>query len=494
MTPWYSSIPIPSRLVALVFAAIFAATSARGADFNGDGMEDLLFRDRTHNDHRLRLVINSADRSTRQLGIVLGKSSGPDRGFDVRSADFNGDGRSDILTRDLVSGITRIRLMNGVKTLAAGRLAELPENPAVVLITAADFNGDGRADLLYRHRDTGVWSVFTLDGLSVDRAASGATRAGAWEQSRWVSSADFNGDGRADLLVRNSQTLKWMLYLMDGKNVRKSTRLVGAPVSPVWQLQAVADMNRDGRADLLLRHRDNGAWRSLFLDGGRVLESSGNIAINRNPAYQLQLLTDLNADGFPDALLRRPDSGRWQVQYLMNLARLEGSGSPSLANSPKMRIADVADQDGDGYPEILTTNGSKWTSYDVRNLNAPIATALKIGSPSQFPVVCDPPNYYQFGTPAKPASASNRSAFLTWITPVTRENGEALCAHELAGYHIYYKGSSPKTSFAAHIADGQADSWLLDHLQPNRYSFRILSYDYQGFFSKSSSTLFKSIY
>ncbi len=109
-----------------------------------------------------------------------------------------------------------------------------------------------------------------------------------------------------------------------------------------------------------------------------------------------------------------------------------------------MRIADVADQDGDGYPEILTTNGSKWTSYDVRNLNAPIATALKIGSPSQFPVVCDPPNYYQFGTPAKPASASNRSAFLTWITPVTRENGEALCAHELAGYHIYYKGSSPK--------------------------------------------------
>ncbi len=309
-----------------------------------------------------------------------------------------------------------------------------------------------------------------------------------------MSSADFNGDGRADLLVRNSQTLKWMLYLMDGKNVRKSTRLVGAPVSPVWQLQAVADMNRDGRADLLLRHRDNGAWRSLFLDGGRVLESSGNIAINRNPAYQLQLLTDLNADGFPDALLRRPDSGRWQVQYLMNLARLEGSGSPSLAHSPKMRIADVADQDGDGYPEILTTNGSKWTSYDVRNLNAPIATALKIGSPSQFPVVCDPPNYYQFGTPAKPASASNRSAFLTWITPVTRENGEALCAHELAGYHIYYKGSSPKTSFAAHIADGQADSWLLDHLQPNRYSFRILSYDYQGFFSKSSSTLFKSIY
>ena len=97
----------------------------------------------------------------------------------------------------------------------------------------------------------------------------------------------------------------------------------------------------------------------------------------------------------------------------MNLARLEGSGSPSLAHSPKMRIADVADQDGDGYPEILTTNGSKWTSYDVRNLNAPIATALKIGSPSQFPVVCDPPNYYQFGTPAKPASASNRSAFLT---------------------------------------------------------------------------------
>ena len=252
------------------------------ADFNGDGIGDLLFRDRTGDDHRLRLVLNAANGSIQQKTIVLANTPGSDRGFDVRSADFNGDGRSDILSRDLVSGITRIRLMNGLKTLAAGRVTELPENPAVVLVTAADFNGDGRSDLLYRHRDTGVWSVYILNGLVVDRAASGATNATSWKWSRWVSSADFNGDGRADLLVRNSQTLKWMLYLMDGKTVRKSTRLVGAPVSPAWQIEAIADMNRDGRADLLLRHRDSGAWRSLFLDGGRVLESSANLGITHS--------------------------------------------------------------------------------------------------------------------------------------------------------------------------------------------------------------------
>ncbi|MBP8924510.1 MAG: VCBS repeat-containing protein [Pseudomonadales bacterium] len=464
------------------------------ADFNGDGIGDLLFRDRTGDDHRLRLVLNAANGSIQQKTIVLANTPGSDRGFDVRSADFNGDGRSDILSRDLVSGITRIRLMNGLKTLAAGRVTELPENPAVVLVTAADFNGDGRSDLLYRHRDTGVWSVYILNGLVVDRAASGATNATSWKWSRWVSSADFNGDGRADLLVRNSQTLKWMLYLMDGKTVRKSTRLVGAPVSPAWQIEAIADMNRDGRADLLLRHRDSGAWRSLFLDGGRVLESSGNIAINRNPAYQLQLLTDMNADGFPDAVLRRPDSGRWQIEYLMNLARLSDSGSPALGYSPKLRIADVADLNGDGYPEILAANGSKWMSYDLRNPGAPVVTPLKIGSPAKFPVVCDPPNYYQFGTPSKPATATSRSAFLTWIMPVTRANGEALCAHELAGYRIYYKGDSPITSFIAHIADGRTDAWLLDKLSPNRYSFRIRSYDYHGVSSKPSTTLFKDIY
>ena len=130
----------------------------------------------------------------------------------------------------------------------------------------------------------------------------------------------------------------------------------------------------------------------------------------------------------------------------------------------------------------------------MRKRNAPVAVPIKIGSPGKFPVVCDPPNYYQFGTPSKPATASNRSAFLTWITPVTRENGEALCAHELAGYRIYYKGSSPSTSFMAHVADGHTDAWLLDKLKPNRYSFRIRSYDYHGVSSKPSTTLFKDIY
>lgn len=90
--------------------------------------------------------------------------------------------------------------------------------------------------------------------------------------------------------------------------------------------------------------------------------------------------------------------------------------------------------------------------------------------------------------------ASTRSAFLTWITPVTRTNGEALCAQELAGFHIYYKGGSAITSFIVRMADGHTDAWLLDKLAPNRYSFRIRSYDYHSFSSKPSATLFKDIY
>lgn len=495
MLPLLLRIASPGRLAACLFAALGAALPARSADFNGDGISDLLFRDRSEEGHRLLLLTGGLAGVISTRSIYLGPKPEAGRGYDVRTADFNGDGRSDVLSRDLASGITRIRLMDGKTIQAQGDVADLPQDVAEELISTADFNGDGRADLLYRNRHGGTWSVYLMNALAVDLAASGPTDAASAPNLHWISSADFDGDGRADLLLRNTATLTWVLQLMDGRRVLENTRPRHLPLDPAWQLQGVADFNRDARADLLMRHRETGKWFAWHLDGGSVLQSSGRVALNENLAMRLVHLGDLNGDAYPDVLLQRPDNGRVLVQYLVEHSRLSGSGALELPVEQHLRIASVEDFDGDGAPEILATGGNTWSRWDFRELDLPLKTGLELGSPTDLPWVCDPPNYYQYGVPNKPADATARTAYLTWITPSTRENGEALCAHELAGFHVSWYSTRPKPQVAyyARINDPRADAFLTEELDPRKYFFRILSIDYSGFFSQSSETISKTI-
>jgi FG-GAP-like repeat len=79
----------------------------------------------------------------------------------------------------------------------------------------ADFNGDGKSDILWRHLN-GTTNVFLLDGTTV-LGGSGTTRQlGTEWQVRGVG--DFNGDGRADILWRHADG-STVIWLMDGVTV-----------------------------------------------------------------------------------------------------------------------------------------------------------------------------------------------------------------------------------------------------------------------------------
>ncbi|HQY47575.1 MAG TPA: VCBS repeat-containing protein, partial [Usitatibacteraceae bacterium] len=95
----------------------------------------------------------------------------------VGAADFNGDGKADFLWRH-TSGDTWVWLMNGATFQAAGGIG----NPGTSWSVRAfgDFDGDGKSDLVWRHTD-GTTYLWRMNGLTVSAFEPIANPGGTWE-------------------------------------------------------------------------------------------------------------------------------------------------------------------------------------------------------------------------------------------------------------------------------------------------------------------------
>ena len=84
------------------------------------------------------------------------------------AADFNGDGKSDILWHN-DSGASAIWTMNGTRSRWSGLVNP---GPTWHVAAAADFNGDGKSDILW-HNDSGASAIWTMNGTGSRRSGLG---------------------------------------------------------------------------------------------------------------------------------------------------------------------------------------------------------------------------------------------------------------------------------------------------------------------------------
>jgi FG-GAP-like repeat/FG-GAP repeat len=134
---------------------------------------------------------------------------------------------------------------NGIVTLIAqtGDFGVVPTNWQIV--GERDFDGDGKADLLWRD-NLGNTAMWFMNGTQIASAASLGTIA------RWTVAAvaDFNGDGKGDILWRDGSG-NLAVWLMNGANIVTAAGLGNVPST--WSIVGTGDFNGDGYTDLLWR-------------------------------------------------------------------------------------------------------------------------------------------------------------------------------------------------------------------------------------------------
>ncbi len=356
------------------------------ADFDGDGHRDIVLGPARRGNRAPNIFLgDGAGGWRRQKGLQLERPGGYDYG-DVAVADFNGDGRLDLGLAVHLRGVV-VLVADGdgrFREWSGGMFYSAPGEPprfSARALEAVDWNRDGKMDLVALGEGPLLGVVPRPVPSQTEARAQGAAYGmsvflnrgdGTWE-ARGDNSvaarvfgdsldvADLDGDERPDAVVgSNVLGYKELLRLSDEAGRWHSAPLEAARPRSYIQAVHIADLDADGRNDLILGYAGNqlGVWRS----GVDLFYRQADATWRRRVLYVEEtrnLITavgggDLDGDGRADvaALTGRGET----LVFLGNAAGFfDREASPELTPAEGCRGYDVeiGDLDGDGGGELV---------------------------------------------------------------------------------------------------------------------------------------------
>ncbi len=281
--------------------------------------------------------------------------------------DFDGDGKAEVFTRTADSAAL-IRLDgNSLKSSARARgtIGSWPlnvEDEACI----ADLDGD-RRDEIFIYRDSAA-AVLSFRDRRFRSSAVAVSPIGSWPLAAGdlCYSGDFDGDGRAELFMRNAHQAGLLSYA-GGALISKTvaTGSVGA-----WQLNpgdrsTVGDFDGDRKAEILVHNHTSppGYLGVLGYDGSQLVSKS----VMQGPLYRWQLADadrfyagDFKGEGLDTAFVRRPRAAG-VLSYGVGFWQASTAAYGRIGKWP-LRAGDtstVGDFDGDGAAEIYVRNADR---------------------------------------------------------------------------------------------------------------------------------------
>ena len=311
------------------------------ADFDGDGRKDVGIRSNG-------IPLLDVYRSRGGFAFDPLVSSHYERGT-FRVADVDGDKKPDLIAD---GGRFAVFLRGrGDGSFEAeqplGRIftGQVSGKPGVIAV--ADFTRDGVPDI----------ASLAPNGVLLARGNGDGT----FDGRRYLpvdvvlELADFNGDGRLDVLGSDGSSTYVSRRLIDGTYARVAAADPKDPIPAINrpELVAAADIDGDRKLDLIFANPDSTITRWLGNGDGTFRRQPQVIALGTDP--RSITLIDVNADGFLDVVIGNGNGTSFAFTYALGDPD-GGYGNPhSLL--PKADSGDpgfVTDVNGDGYPDLAT--------------------------------------------------------------------------------------------------------------------------------------------
>jgi kumamolisin len=274
----------------------------------------------------------------------------PGRPPAVGGPDFNGDGKEDILWRNTLTGDTWIWLMNGNSIEASGRVAIVDLSWTIVGV--GDFDGQGVRDIVWYNASIGRVAIWTMNGFAATGSYEFQAPVGAPGEWAVVGIADFDRTGLSDILWQDTHT--GALYMWKSVSPLTFATIGIGTVDPSWRVVGAADVEGNGMPDIIWHNSVTGGVYIWQLRNDQVSQEvfMGQYSLS----WQIAGFGDFSGDGNRDILWRNNSTGEVCV-WLMDGFSVFSQWFPA-APSLAWKVAATPDLNGDGKNDILWMNPS----------------------------------------------------------------------------------------------------------------------------------------
>lgn len=310
------------------------------ADFNGDGRLDIVTNNFT-------VLMGNGDGTFQPPVNYTAQTNA----YALSTGDFNGDGKPDFASADY-DGTLGVWLNKGDGTFLPPAFYQVGAAP--LSIAVADFNDDGIADVAVASRQGNYPGVGVFIGVG-DGTFKPPVNYLAPRRQQALAIGDFNGDGNADIVSVDSDDIDQNVTILLGAG--DGTFHTGATYGAAFPYSvAVGDFNKDGRPDFVLVNEF--ASLTVFLGNG-----DGTFA--QQPMLPVPLgsaaldsglsVGDFDGDGNPD-IAYAGDGSDISVFLGNGDGTFRGGTSFPAGSSSQALVA--AEFNGDGRTDLAVTNGS----------------------------------------------------------------------------------------------------------------------------------------
>ena len=286
-------------------------------------------------------------------GVAVGANP-----YSITTGDFNKDGNADLATANVRGNTVSIRLGNGSGGFIAATDVAVGTNP--YSITTGDFNSDGNTDLATANWKDNTVSIRLGNGSGGFTGITDDITVGAVPYS--ITTADFNGDGKVDLATANGgDNTIGTISVLSGNGNGDFTGITTIVVGPGPHSIITADFNGDGKADLATANVSsntygvNGNTVSIRLNNGSDgFTAAADLVVGDSP---VSITTgNFNGDGNTD--LATANGGNNTISVRL------GNGSGGFTTAADLEVTPYSprsittgDFNGDGNMDLAAAAG-----------------------------------------------------------------------------------------------------------------------------------------